>query len=264
VEATERARAGGGEVGPGKDREFYHIATSSACEGQFTWAVPLGHIERDEDRVTRTRAEAILAAYKHAKPRIAAARDPMPALRRLNDTLATSQDPTITQVTQPDAWQSVAHARLAGVWSVEHVEVFAKDGVSSLPSDQATSLTESWTRTDRTNALLREQKLAILHTLDADGTYAHTLDWADAPERRFEESGTWTIDVAGVIRCFNSTGGRSSLPEARVLHMDDSSLIVRMDFSGPATGQAEIVRHRRSKTAPATSHTPAIPLPEPR
>jgi hypothetical protein len=245
VEATERACAGGREVGPGKDREFRHVPTASAVEGQFTWAVPVGHVQRDEDRSIRERAGAILAAYRNASSRIATARDPMPVLSELNGRLGCSQDRSTVDATRPDAWQSAAHGRFAGVWSVEHVEVLAREGLSSLLSDQAAAIKETWTHTDRTNALLREQRLSIVHSLNPDGTYTHNLDWVDAPERRVEESGTWTIDSEGVIRCVNSTGEASSLPEARVLYMDDSSLIVRMDFSGPSAGQAEIIRHRR-------------------
>lgn len=100
VEATERARAGGGEVGPGKDREFYHIATSSACEGQFTWAVPLGHVERDEDRAIRQRAEAILTAYRSAAARIAVASDP---LRHVEALSGTSQQQSSAFRYQQDA-----------------------------------------------------------------------------------------------------------------------------------------------------------------
>lgn len=258
VEATERAREPGAEVGPGKDRDFYHVPTASAVEGQFTWAVPIGHVERGEDRAIRERATAILAAYRVAAPRIAAASDPMPLLSDLNSRLEFADDQLSGDATKPCAWQSAAHGRLAGVWSVEHVEVFAREGLSSLPSDEAAAIAQTWASTDRTNTLLREQRLSILHTLNADGTYTHSLDWADAPQRRIEESGTWTIDGDGVIRCVNSTGEASSLPEARVLSMGDSSLIVRMDFSGPSAGQAEIIRHRRltrAKDAPV-AHPP--------
>lgn len=150
---------------------------------------------------------------------------------------------------------------LAGVWSVEHVEVLAREGLSALPADEAADIKETWTHTDHTNTLLREQRLSIVHTLNADGTYTHNLEWADPPGRRVEESGTWTIDSAGVIRCVNSTGEASSLPEANVLYMDDSSLIVRMYFSGPSAGQAEIIRHRRLTRAqdalPARPSTPS-------
>jgi hypothetical protein len=261
VEATERARRDGGEVGPGKDRAFYHIPTASAVEGQFTWAVPIGHVERDEDRAIRDRAAAILAAYRVAAPRLAAASDPMTVLSELNGRLERPQYRPTVDATQPGTWQSAAHGRLAGVWYVEHVEVFAKEGLSSLGSDGAAAIAQTWASTDRTNTLLREQRLSIVHTLNADGTYTHNLEWADPPGRRVEESGTWTIDSAGVIRCVNNTGDPSSLPEARVLSMDDSSLIVRMDFSGPSAGQAEIIRHRRLTRAqdalPARPSTPS-------
>lgn len=87
VEATEHARTNGGEVGPGKDREFYHIPTASAAEGQFTWAVPLGHVERDEDRSMRERAAAILAAYRDTAPQVTAARTPLVHVEALNRQL---------------------------------------------------------------------------------------------------------------------------------------------------------------------------------
>jgi len=133
VEATERARTGGGEVGPGKDREFYHIPTASAAESQFTWAVPLGHMQRDEDRALRARAGAILAAYRQAAPRIAATHDPLREIRRLNNNVATTADHASAHTNQSAVWPSAVHGRLAGIWSVEHVEVFAED-VSSIPA----------------------------------------------------------------------------------------------------------------------------------
>jgi len=182
VEATERARTGGGEVGPGKDREFYHIPTASATESQFTWAVPLGHLERDEDRALRARAEAILTAYRRAAPRIAAAHDPLREMQRLNDSLATTDDHANAHANQRALWQSAAHGRLAGVWSVEHVEVFAQDGSSSRAAEQA-----------------------------------------------------------------------SSLPEASVLHLNHSTLIVRTNLAGRPAGQSEIVRHRRQTRLPVAS-----------
>jgi hypothetical protein len=89
VEATERAREPGAEVGPGKDREFYHVPTASAVQGQFTWAVPIGHVERDEDRSIRERAAAILAAYQDTAPRVAAAATPMVHVEALNRQLST-------------------------------------------------------------------------------------------------------------------------------------------------------------------------------
>jgi hypothetical protein len=90
VEATERARAGGGEVGPGKDREFYHIPTASAAESQFTWAVPLGHVGCDEDYSIRERAAAILAAYRDKAPQITAAAKPMLRVEALNRQFTAS------------------------------------------------------------------------------------------------------------------------------------------------------------------------------
>ncbi|MEM7515772.1 MAG: hypothetical protein AAF368_02455 [Planctomycetota bacterium] len=134
---------------------------------------------------------------------------------------------------------------LTGVWSVEHIEVFATEGLSSLSAGQVESLTETWRRTDRTNTLLRERQLTILHELNADGTYTHTLDWVEAPEQRFVESGTWAMEKTDVISCANSTGEASSLPSARVLYADLSTLIVRMDFEE----RAEIIRHCRVSPA---------------
>jgi hypothetical protein len=100
VEANERAKTSGGEVGPGKDREFYHIPTASGKDGQFTWAVPLGHIERNEDRAIRQRAEAILTAYRSAAARIAVAADP---LRHVEALSGTSQHHSSTLRHQQDA-----------------------------------------------------------------------------------------------------------------------------------------------------------------
>jgi hypothetical protein len=87
VEATERAREPGAEAGPGKDREFYHVPTASAVEGQFTWAVPIGHVERDEDRSIRERAAVILAAYRDTAPQVTAARTPLVHVEALNRQL---------------------------------------------------------------------------------------------------------------------------------------------------------------------------------
>lgn len=89
VEATERARTEGSEVGPGKDREFYHVPTASAVEGQFTWAVPIGHVERDEDRAIRERAAVVLAAYRDTAPQVTAARTPLVHVEALNRQLST-------------------------------------------------------------------------------------------------------------------------------------------------------------------------------
>lgn len=245
VEATELARAGGGESGPGKDREFYHIPTASSAESQFTWAVPLGHQERVEDRAIRQRAGEILAAYQKVSSQIADAGDPMPILRTLNSSLAGLCDHAATQLPHQPSQHDSRRGRLAGLWFVERVEVFVTASVSSLPPAHAASLAASRSRTDCTNKLLRERMLTILYTINADRAYAHTLKWSDAPERSCHEAGSRTIDGAGVIRCFNSTDGASSFPEARALYIEDSPLIARMNFTGSVDGQSEIVRHRR-------------------
>ncbi len=88
ITANERARATGADVGPGKDREFYHVPTASAAESQFTWAVPLGHAERDEDRTIRERAAGILAAYRAVADRISASARPMRLVEALDRTLS--------------------------------------------------------------------------------------------------------------------------------------------------------------------------------
>jgi hypothetical protein len=89
VVAGERAKESGTEVGPGKDREFYHVPTASAAQGQFTWAVPLGHAERDEDRAIRERAGAILEAYRNTASRVTTATRPMVHVKALNRQLST-------------------------------------------------------------------------------------------------------------------------------------------------------------------------------
>ena len=135
--------------------------------------------------------------------------------------------------------------RLVGVWQVEHVEVYALEGLSALDAEGGSTLGQTWERTDRTNALLREERLTIRHVLNEDGTYLHTLDWADAPERRFVESGTWSCSAPDVISCINALDEPSSLPQAEVLHLDEVTLLVRMVFEGESQGKAEILRHRR-------------------
>jgi hypothetical protein len=89
VRAGERARVEGGETGPGKDREFYHVPTASAVEGRFTWAVPIGHVERDEDRAIRDRAATILAAFCDKRSRITSATMPMVHVEALNRQFST-------------------------------------------------------------------------------------------------------------------------------------------------------------------------------
>ena len=85
VDATERGRASDAEMGPGKDREFLHIPTDSAETGRFTWAVPIGHTERAEDRTIRSRAARILSAYRRAAAAIKAAHHPMQLVHEMNE-----------------------------------------------------------------------------------------------------------------------------------------------------------------------------------
>jgi hypothetical protein len=89
VDATERGRASDAEMGPGKDREFVHVPTASAETGRFTWAVPIGHTERAEDRAIRSRAARILSEYSRLASAIELAADPMPLVRRLGCEAAT-------------------------------------------------------------------------------------------------------------------------------------------------------------------------------
>lgn len=86
VEATHRAHTEGGEVGPGKDRDFFHVPTVSAAEGRFTWAVPRGHAECAEDRAIRHAAARILESFQRVAPEVANTEDPMPLLRKLNQS----------------------------------------------------------------------------------------------------------------------------------------------------------------------------------
>ena len=137
------------------------------------------------------------------------------------------------------------HSRLSGVWYVERVAVVADDGVTPLRVDERTPLLSAWNRADRTNALLRERDLTILHRLRPDGTYTRTLDWHDASESRVVESGIWSIDTSHVLRCINHSGARAALPEAQVVYLDDSTLILRIDLAGAAPGKARVERLRR-------------------
>lgn len=88
VETTGRGRTEDTEMGPGKDREFFHVPTASEPAGRFTWAVPLGHAECAEDREIRRRAELTLREYRRVAAEIASADDPMPIVRRLDRAMA--------------------------------------------------------------------------------------------------------------------------------------------------------------------------------
>ena len=58
------AGADGGEMGPGKDRQFVQIPTHAFETGRFTYAVPLGHTESEADTLLAARAATILSAYR--------------------------------------------------------------------------------------------------------------------------------------------------------------------------------------------------------
>ncbi|TVQ75324.1 MAG: hypothetical protein EA380_11210 [Phycisphaeraceae bacterium] len=63
VEAGVRALENGHEMGPGRDRSFYHVPTYESATGRFTWAVPLNHTERWADAEIRKRSELVLTEY---------------------------------------------------------------------------------------------------------------------------------------------------------------------------------------------------------
>lgn len=70
VDAGRRAREGGGEVGPGKDRRFIAVPVASADTGRFTWAAPLDHVPGPEDERIRSTALTILERYRSLRPRL--------------------------------------------------------------------------------------------------------------------------------------------------------------------------------------------------
>jgi hypothetical protein len=74
----------GGEMGPGKDREFMQIPTYVAPTGRFTYAVPLDHVPTTVDRALADRAGRILAAYEERRLEMDDADDMVELLLRLN------------------------------------------------------------------------------------------------------------------------------------------------------------------------------------
>ena len=85
VEAGLAAADGGGEMGPGKDREFMQIPTHVAPTGRFTYAVPLDHVPTTVDRAIADRAGRILAAYEERRLEMDDADDMVELLLRLNE-----------------------------------------------------------------------------------------------------------------------------------------------------------------------------------
>ncbi|MAB28694.1 MAG: hypothetical protein CMJ53_05370, partial [Planctomycetaceae bacterium] len=75
----------GGEMGPGKDREFMQIPTHVAQTGRFTYAVPLDHVPTTVDRALADRAGRILAAYEERRLEMDDADDMIELLLRLNE-----------------------------------------------------------------------------------------------------------------------------------------------------------------------------------
>ena len=74
----------GRAVGPGKDREFVHIPTHATDSGQFTYAVPPGHVPTMADRRLAEHADLILAAYEQRRARMLDPRRTAEELLRLN------------------------------------------------------------------------------------------------------------------------------------------------------------------------------------
>ena len=75
----------GGEIGPGKDREFMQIPTYAAESGHFTYAVPLDHVPTPADRALAEDAERILEEYEGQRPRMLDAEDAVRVLLELNE-----------------------------------------------------------------------------------------------------------------------------------------------------------------------------------
>ena len=74
----------GGEVGPGKDRQFIQIPTYAEETGRFTYAVPLDHVSTAADEAIASEANRILGAYTERKARMRDTRSMIVELRRLN------------------------------------------------------------------------------------------------------------------------------------------------------------------------------------
>ncbi len=80
----------GGEVGPGKDREFVHIPTYAVSAGRFTYAVPLDHVPLDSDEALSREAARILAAYTNRRDAMQNADRAIRELERLNRRFESS------------------------------------------------------------------------------------------------------------------------------------------------------------------------------
>lgn len=63
VQAAEEERKTGKFV----ERDFIQIPTYVSVQGRFVYAVPKGHVEREEDRTLRARAEQVLARYRELR-----------------------------------------------------------------------------------------------------------------------------------------------------------------------------------------------------
>ena len=58
------------ETGKFVERDFRHIPTQTRATGGFTWAVPRGSAETDEEKHLRTRALAVLEDYRARRARL--------------------------------------------------------------------------------------------------------------------------------------------------------------------------------------------------
>jgi hypothetical protein len=68
VESAE-LRMQSGQTSPPAPRDFVHVPTFGEPDSDFVWAVPKGHVESEEDKAIKTRAAAILKAYKARRGR---------------------------------------------------------------------------------------------------------------------------------------------------------------------------------------------------
>lgn len=110
--AAGMAAKEGGEVGPGKDRQFIHIPTRRAETGRFTYAAPLGHVPTGADLALREQAAAILAAYEEVRDDAESAQELAGILRRLNDRFAapSARASAIRDRTGSPALSTVGHS----------------------------------------------------------------------------------------------------------------------------------------------------------
>ncbi|MEM9800959.1 MAG: hypothetical protein AAGA20_11585 [Planctomycetota bacterium] len=83
VEAGLAAEAGG-EIGPGKDRQFIQVRTYAKESGRFTYATPLDHVRTPADEALANEASRILDAYAKRRARMRDVESALAELGRLN------------------------------------------------------------------------------------------------------------------------------------------------------------------------------------